>query len=198
MEVYDSSVEFIHQLKEAGVKVGVASSSKNCKKVLETAGLIDLFETRVDGIVSAELGLKGKPEPDIFTTACDNLGVAYDRSVVVEDAVSGVQAGAAGGFGLTLGIAREGNVGELRKNGADIVIEDMADLGGIEAVDRWFGEELPKMKWSVLYKSYEPEKEKSREALLTTGNGFFASRGAMEETQRRGVQLPGQLYDRAV
>ncbi len=182
VEVYDSSVAFIRKLKDEGIRVGVASSSKNCKKVLETSGLLGLFETRVDGIVSAELGLKGKPEPDIFTTACDNLGMAYDRSVVVEDAVSGVQAGKAGGFGLTLGIAREGNLEELRKNGADIVVEDIGDLGGIEAIDRWFGNDLEQMKWSVLYKDYDREKEKVREALLTTGNGFFATRGAMEES----------------
>ncbi len=67
--------------------------AKNCESVLKSAGLLDLMETRVDGVVSAELGLKGKPEADIFTTAADNLGVAYDRTVVVEDAVSGVQAG---------------------------------------------------------------------------------------------------------
>ncbi|HYW97309.1 MAG TPA: beta-phosphoglucomutase family hydrolase [Bacteroidales bacterium] len=200
VEVYETSVAFIRQLRSEGIRVGVASSSKNCKKVLETAGLIDLFETRVDGLVSADMGLKGKPEPDIFTTACDNLNVAYDRSVVVEDAVSGVQAGAAGGFGLTLGIAREGNVAELRKNGADIVVEDIGDLGGIEAVNRWFKDDLEKLRWSVLYKSYDKEKEKSREALLTTGNGFFASRGAMEETSAGEYNYPGSymtgLYNR--
>jgi beta-phosphoglucomutase family hydrolase len=113
VEVYDSTVGILHGLKEAGVRIGVASSSKNCKQVLERAGLLELFETRVDGIVSAEIGLKGKPEPDIFTTACDNLEVAYHRSVVVEDAVSGVQAGRKGNFGLVLGVAREENTREL-------------------------------------------------------------------------------------
>ena len=98
VEVYESSVEMLEGLKEAGVRIGVASSSKNCKPVLEKAGLLHFFETRVDGVVSAEIGLQGKPEPDIFTTACDNLGVEYHRSVVVEDAVSGVQAGQKGKF----------------------------------------------------------------------------------------------------
>ncbi len=102
VEEYESTVELIHKLKKEGIRVGVASSSKNCKAVLEKAGLIDLIETRVDGVVSAELGLQGKPEADIFTTAADNLGVAYDKAVVVEDAVSGVQAGAKGNFGLVL------------------------------------------------------------------------------------------------
>lgn len=181
VEEYESTVSLIRELKKEGIRVGVASSSKNCKMVLETTGLIDLFETRVDGIVSAELGLKGKPEPDIFTTACDNLGVRYDRSVVVEDAVSGVQAGAAGGFGLTIGLARDENIEELRKNGADIVFEDISELGGIAGINNWFKHEVEKMKWGLRYNDYIPEKEKSREALLTTGNGFFASRGSMEE-----------------
>ncbi len=75
--------------------------------------MLHYFETRVDGVVSAEIGLQGKPEPDIFTTACDNLGVEYHRSVVVEDAVSGVQAGHKGNFGFTLGLARENNINEL-------------------------------------------------------------------------------------
>ncbi|MCD4710952.1 MAG: HAD hydrolase-like protein, partial [Bacteroidales bacterium] len=77
VEVYESSVEILEGLKADRVRIGVASSSKNCKPVLETAGLLHYFETRVDGVVSAEIGLKGKPEPDIFTTACDNLGVEY-------------------------------------------------------------------------------------------------------------------------
>jgi beta-phosphoglucomutase family hydrolase len=136
-EVYDSTITFIHALKDAGIRVGVASSSKNCKAVLEVTGLLDLFETRVDGVVSSELGLKGKPEPDIFTTACDNLGVMYGRSVVVEDAVSGVQAGANGNFGLVLGIAREGNEEELKRNGANIVVKDMEEID-IDKVESWF------------------------------------------------------------
>lgn len=138
IEVYDSTISLIRQLKSEGIKTGVASSSKNCRMVLVKAGLIDLFETLVDGEVSARLGLKGKPEPDIFTTACDNLGVLYDRTIIVEDAVSGVQAGKKANFGLVIGIAREGNEDELRKNGADIVVEDISDLGGIEALDEWF------------------------------------------------------------
>ena len=87
VQVYASTVKLIKQLLQKGIKVGVASSSKNCQVVLEAAGLSHLFETRVDGVVSVELKLQGKPEPDIFTTACDNLGITYDRAVIVEDAV---------------------------------------------------------------------------------------------------------------
>ncbi len=138
VEVYQTTIDFIHELKASGIKVGVASSSANCKKVLERTGIIGLFETRVDGEVSAIMGLKGKPEPDIFTTAADNLGVPNKLAVVVEDAVSGVQAGKKGGFGLVLGIAREGNMEELLKNGANIVVADISELGGIQGLEKEF------------------------------------------------------------
>ncbi len=191
VKVYDSTVELIHALKAAGIRIGVASSSKNCKPVLEAAGLLEHFETRVDGVVSAELGLQGKPEPDIFTTACDNLGVAYADSVVVEDAVSGVQAGRKGNFGFVLGVAREENAHELLVNGADIAVEDIAEIGGIEGIDRWFEMGLEKDRWSIVYHDYDPEKEKSREALLAVGNGYFGTRGAMEETSAGEFNYPG-------
>lgn len=141
VKVFESTVVFIQQLRSNGIRVGVASSSKNCQTVLDSVGLLDLFETRVDGVVSAELGLKGKPEPDIFTTACDNLGVLYNQAVIVEDAVSGVQAGRNGGFGLVLGIAREDNSDKLKRNGADIVINDMREID-IQAIDEWLSSRL--------------------------------------------------------
>jgi beta-phosphoglucomutase-like phosphatase (HAD superfamily) len=138
VEVYNSTLNLIHELILNDIKVGVASSSANCRKVLERAGIINLFQTRVDGEVSVALGLKGKPEPDIFTTACDNLKVPYNRGIVVEDAVSGVQAGRKGNFGFVLGIAREGNATELLKNGAHKVISDISDLGGIDGLEQEF------------------------------------------------------------
>lgn len=137
-EVYSSTVELIRELKDAGIKLGVASSSKNCKAILEAVNLQDFFGARVDGVVSAERGLNGKPEPDIFTTACKMLGVSPARSIVAEDAVSGVQAGSKGGFGLTLGIARKGNVEELRQNGADVVVTDLEEIEGFEGLKRVF------------------------------------------------------------
>jgi len=138
VEVYESTIELIFALISHEIKIGVASSSANCKKVLEKVGILGLFQTRVDGEVSALLKLKGKPEPDIFTTASDNLGVPYSRAIVVEDAVSGVQAGRKGNFGLVLGIAREGNAEELLKQGAHIVVSDISELGGIDGLEREF------------------------------------------------------------
>lgn len=138
VDLYPSTIRLMKELKEAGVNLGVASSSKNCKPILESVNILNMFDTRVDGEVSAELNLKGKPEPDIFTTACDILGVSYDRAIVVEDAVSGVQAGAKGHFGLVLGIARENNRRELEENGADIVVEDLDEIQGIQALNDLF------------------------------------------------------------
>jgi beta-phosphoglucomutase family hydrolase len=201
VEVYESSVDILHGLKAAGVRIGVASSSKNCKPVLEKAGLLDFFETRVDGVVSAEIGLKGKPEPDIFTTACDNLGVEYHRSVVVEDAVSGVQAGRKGNFGLTLGLAREDNVKELYVGGADLVVEDLGDIG-LEGINAWFEKGMEEDGWLLRYFDYQPDMERSREALLAVGNGYFGSRGALEESKANKVNYPGTyvsgLFNRLV
>jgi len=201
VEVYETSVEMLEGLKAAGVRIGVASSSKNCKQVLETAGLLHFFETRVDGVVSAEMGLHGKPEPDIFTTACDNLGVEYHRSVVVEDAVSGVQAGHKGNFGLTLGLAREDNINELQAGGADIVVEDLGDIS-LEGINEWFEKGMELDSWLLNYHDYDLEKERSREALLTVGNGYFGTRGALEESSANSVNYPGTymtgLYNRLI
>jgi alpha,alpha-trehalase len=134
---YEPMVEFIQHVKEHGVKVGVASSSKNCELILGKAGVSDLFETRVDGVVSAELGLEGKPAPDIFVTAASNLGVTPEKSIVVEDATSGVAAGRNGGFGLVLGVARKDNVDALLANGADIVMKELSHMN-TDWLDRWF------------------------------------------------------------
>ncbi len=138
VEVYESTAKLLEDLTAAGIKLGVASSSKNCGPVLEAVDLLSTFGARVDGVVSAELGLHGKPEPDIFTTACEMLGSTPAKSIVVEDAVSGVQAGAKGKFGLTLGIARENNEKELAENGADFVVSDLEEINGINGLNELF------------------------------------------------------------
>lgn len=201
VQVYESTVKLIEELKKEGIKIGVASSSKNCKPVLEKAGLLDLFETRVDGVVSAELGLSGKPEADIFTTACDNLGVSYNKSVIVEDAVSGVKAGENGNFGLVIGVAREDNINDLFANGADIVVEDLGEIS-INRINDWFKKGIYEDGWHLSYFDYNKDKERSREALLTTGNGYFGTRGAMNECRANQVNYPGTyiagLYNRLI
>lgn len=128
VEPYESSVQLVHQLRDRGIRVAVVSSSKNCELVLRAAGIDDLFEARVDGVVAAERGLPGKPAPDIFLAAAADLGTSPERSVVVEDAISGVQAGSAGDFGLVVGVDREGHPDALRQHGADIVVQDLGEL----------------------------------------------------------------------
>lgn len=191
VEVYQSTVNLIYELRRNNIRVGVASSSKNCEEVLRKAGILNLFETRVDGVVSAEMGLKGKPEPDIFTVAAKNLGVEVYESVVVEDAVSGVQAGNKGNFGLVLGIAREENEQELLANGADWVVKDLEELNGIEGLEDWFTKGLLDDNWSITYHDYDPSREKLRESLLAVGNGYFGTRGALEECKSGKNNYPG-------
>jgi len=137
VKVFGSTVALISALQRTGVKVAVATSSKNGALVLNKAGIAEMFETRVDGVVSAELGLMGKPAPDIFVEACERLGACRHRAVIVEDAVTGVQAGARGRFGLTIGVAREGNGEALRQHGADIVVSDLSQIS-VDEIDHWF------------------------------------------------------------
>ena len=129
VEVFEGSVGFIRALKENGMKVALVSSSKNAAAVLNAAGLADLFEVRVDGVEAARLGLQGKPHPDTFLEAARRLNVAPERAAVVEDAIAGVAAGRAGGFGLVVGVARSNEGAALRANGADLVVGDLAELG---------------------------------------------------------------------
>jgi alpha,alpha-trehalase len=128
VEAYPGSVALLDQLGRAGIRTAVVSSSHNCRPVLEAAGLADRFEVRVDGVVIDELGLAGKPAPDSFLEAARRMEVAADRTVVLEDAISGVQAGRDGHFGLVVGVARKGNAEELARHGADVVVGDLEEL----------------------------------------------------------------------
>lgn len=190
VEAYPSSVKLMESLRSKGIRVGVASSSKNCKAVLKAAGLMHLVETRVDGIVSATRGLKGKPAPDIFLTAAKNLSVKPFRAVVVEDATSGVAAGKNGNFGYVLGVARKGNDRDLKINGADEVVADLEETS-IEKIEQWFVSGMEKTNWGITYYDYDPKKERSREALLAVGNGYFGTRGALEESEANAINYPG-------
>ena len=116
------------QLVERGVKMAVVSSSKNAPSVLRAAGLAHHFPVVVDGNVALDQNLPGKPAPDTFVSAAHQLGVATRECVVVEDALSGVQAGAAGDFGLVVGVDRGVGADVLREAGADLVVQDLDEL----------------------------------------------------------------------
>jgi len=128
VEVYEGSVKLVEQLRSRGIRTAVVSASKNCKVVLEAARISHLFDQVVDGEVAERLRLPGKPQPDTFLVAAERLGVVPERAVVVEDAISGVQAGRAGGFGLLIGVDRKGDPESLRQGGADIVVRDLSEL----------------------------------------------------------------------
>jgi beta-phosphoglucomutase family hydrolase len=128
VEVFEGSARFVRRAREAGQRTALVSSSANAAAVLEAAGLVDLFDVRVDGVVAAERGLRGKPAPDAFLEAARELGVAPGRAAVFEDAISGVEAGRAGGFGLVVGVARHDDPELLRAHGADRVVADLAEL----------------------------------------------------------------------
>ncbi|UCG13825.1 MAG: beta-phosphoglucomutase family hydrolase [Deltaproteobacteria bacterium] len=128
VEVYEGSIALVRHLRAHGIKTAVVSASKNCKQVLQAAGIEDLFDVRVDGAVAERLSLPGKPAPDTFLKAAELLGIEYQRAVVVEDAISGVQAGRDGGFGLVVGVDRKGDAEALRDNGAHLVVADPGEL----------------------------------------------------------------------
>ncbi|MBW1897567.1 MAG: beta-phosphoglucomutase family hydrolase [Deltaproteobacteria bacterium] len=189
-DVFETSIKFIKALKKKGIKVGVASSSKNCKLILKLAGFEDLFETCVDGNISQKLGIKGKPYPDIFVTASKNLGLLPGECMVVEDAVSGVQAGRNGNFGLTLGMARNDIGEELKLNGADIVVHDLSEIS-IEDINNWFESGIKEDGWNFTYDGFNPEEEKLRETLTTVGNGYLGTRGCFEGEKASETHYPG-------
>ena len=189
-EVYTSSVTLIENLIANGIRIGIASSSRNCQLILQLAKLEHLFETRVDGEVSIEMGLKGKPNPDIFVTAADNLGLKPNECVVIEDAISGVQAGSRGNFGLVLGIAREIEGSQLRMNGADIVVRDLGEIT-LEDIREWFDSGLLHEGWNLTYNEFSPKDERLRETLTSVGNGYMGVRGASESSPSSDCHYPG-------
>ncbi len=189
-KVYDTSVALVRDLLAKGVRVGVASSSKNTELVLKMAGLETLFETRVCGVVSAELGLKGKPDPDIFVQAASNLGLDPWECMMVEDAVVGVIAGERGNFGLVLGVARHVKGDLLSANGADLVVSDLGEIS-TDDIFSWFREGRQADAWSLTYRGFHPDEEKLREALTTVGNGYLGTRGCFECERAGEHHYPG-------
>ena len=127
---FPGSVAFARLVKALGLRIGVVTSSGNCDAVLSAAGIQDLFDGHVDADVARRLSLAGKPAPDTYLECARELGLDASRAVVVEDALAGVQAGRAGRFGLVIGVARKGDARALRENGADLVVDDLAELAG--------------------------------------------------------------------
>jgi beta-phosphoglucomutase family hydrolase len=128
VEPYEGSVRYVHAVKEAGLRRAVVSSSTNAHDVLNAAGIEDLFEVRIDGVVAEREHLRGKPAPDTFLAGARALGAEPAQAVVFEDALAGVSAGRAGHFGFVVGVDRVGQAGALREEGADVVVSDLSEL----------------------------------------------------------------------
>ncbi|HEV2724370.1 MAG TPA: beta-phosphoglucomutase family hydrolase [Thermoleophilaceae bacterium] len=128
VEPYEGSVRFVENAREQGLRRAVVSSSTNCEDVLVAAGIDHLFEVRVDGVVAERERLAGKPAPDTFLAAARKLGAGPAEAAVFEDALAGVEAGRAGAFGWVVGVDRTGQATALRRRGADVVVQDLAEL----------------------------------------------------------------------
>ena len=128
VQVYEDTITYIHTVRAGGLATAIVSSSANTQQVLDSAGIADLFDVRVDGQIASERGLKGKPAPDTFLAAAQELHVPASQAVVFEDAVAGVEAGHAGHFAFVVGVDRVGHAAELRQHGADVAVQDVASL----------------------------------------------------------------------
>lgn len=128
VERYEESVEYVRAVMAAGLRRAVVSASRHCADVLHAAGIDELFELRVDGVVADREQLQGKPAPDTFLAAARGLGVEPVEAAVFEDALVGVEAGRAGGFGFVVGVDRVGHADALREHGADVVVDDLSAL----------------------------------------------------------------------
>ena len=126
--VLPGTLRFVERALDRGMRTAVVSSSANAEHVLAAAGIGSLFEARIDGVVAEALGLAGKPDPESFLEAARRLNTLPARSVVIEDAVAGVEAGRSGGFGLVIGIGPPENALDLRSRGADVVVENLGAL----------------------------------------------------------------------
>jgi beta-phosphoglucomutase family hydrolase len=128
VDAYEGSVRYVTAVRDAGLHRAVVSASANCRDVLKAARIEDLFEVRIDGVVADQKHLRGKPAPDTFLAAAEELGVDPAHAAVFEDALAGVEAGRAGHFGFVVGVDRAGQREALLQHGATVVVDDLADL----------------------------------------------------------------------
>src|SRR5665811_1904739 len=199
VEVFPGSVAWLRELREMGLGTAVVTSSRNCDIILSAAGIADLFDAQVDGNTAIELGLTGKPAPDIFLEAARRLGAAPARAVVVEDSRAGVEAGRAGGFGLVIGVDRADQADELRQAGADIVVADLAELVPCEpdvrhpagprrhrlrasAIRLVAAEgDFPVDEHRLVERRFNPQYVPQLESIFALANGYLGLRGTQDE-----------------
>jgi HAD superfamily hydrolase (TIGR01509 family) len=172
---FPGSVAFTRQLRAAGKRVAVVSASRNCRDVLAAAGLVGLFDVIVDGVTAAELGLPGKPDPATFLLATRRLGTVPGRTLLIEDALAGIEAARRGGFDPIVAVDRRRHAESLRRAGADIVVTDLADLTLV-------GDDPGSHPtWSVVRdESGARTKQRAHDALFALSDGTVGVRGNLE------------------
>ena len=185
VEPYASSIAMVRKLRELNIKTAVTSSSNNCREVLESAGISQLFDARVDGIELSRLNIKGKPSPDGFLEAARRVGVEPVRCIVVEDSIAGIAAGYAGLFGYVIGVDRTGHAETLRDAGTDIVVSDLAEVRIAEETSS---------AWSLVFEGFDAAQEGIRESLCALGNGYVTIRGAAPWAVADDVHYPGNYF----
>ena len=128
VETYPGSLLYVRAAMDAGLRLAIVSASKNCREILLSAEIDDLFEEVIDGVVAEREHLSGKPAPDTFLAGARALRVPPAEAAVFEDALAGVAAGRAGGFGFVVGVNRSDQSEALLEHGADVVVSDLAEL----------------------------------------------------------------------
>lgn len=128
VRAFDGSVRYVEAVRAGGLGAAVVTASANCQAVLDAAGISGLFDVQIDGAVAAREHLAGKPAPDTYLAAAAALGVEPTAAAVFEDALAGVAAGCAGGFGYVVGVDRADQAAALRAQGADVVVADLSEL----------------------------------------------------------------------
>jgi beta-phosphoglucomutase family hydrolase len=193
VKAYPDAVTLLHRLRARGIRTAVVTSSRNCKRVLQAAGVTDLFDVAVDGSDAQRMHLPGKPDPATFLEAARQLHVTAAKAVVLEDAEAGVTAASAGGFGWVVGVSRHGVDGGLRAAGAHLIVTDLSDLDTRLAAAHpgWGGGESESDPWRLHYVGFDPATEPLRETLCTLGNGYWATRGAAPEVDGKAPHYPG-------
>lgn len=179
VQTYTSTLAMIRELRRQGLKIGVVTSSRHGREILRAAGLADLFDVALDGIDLDQLALKGKPDPDMYLRAVQALDVPPEYAMIVEDAVSGVQAGRRGGFGLVVGVDRGGNAVALRQGGADVVVQDLAELD-VTQLQAAFLASQECIGWRIEQQGFDRVRERQMESLFCIGNGYLCVRGALD------------------
>lgn len=192
VSAYPDAVRLLHRLRARSISTALVTSSRNSRRVLLAAGVGDLFDVTLDGTDAQRMQLPGKPDPAMFLEAARRLHVTPAKTVVLEDAQSGVAAAVHGGFGWVVGVSRHG-AGGLGMVGAHLIVADLNDLDTRlrDAHPGWAGGEHESDSLRLRYVGFDPATEPLRETLCTLGNGYWATRGAAPETDATAPHYPG-------